>query len=607
MSPLDTTADPAGKQLADGMIWGSSGPSTDPTYVAFRKSFDLPADMNAATAHVFADSRYVLWVNGKYVGRGPVRFVPNGPQFDTIDLGPKLVAGRNSVVALVLGWGRNGKMMKHVPGFAMRIEMTGGGRAAKVQTDTSWRWTDRTYFGQPKLTWPGIQDRLDATRESGGDWTQPSYDDSAWQPAHAVDGAAWGPLTACRTPALRETDVPLKFDAPLPRTLATGETCTFDAGHLVQAYTEVEIDAEAGATLQLPHASASYMAKAGQQTFFTFDTCSFANGSVKVTKGKVTLKRVRVVERLYPFDVVGFFHCSDAMLDRLWGVCVRSLQVLSEDAYVDCADRERVEWMDCDPPDFDVTRVAVAGPAVNGRPAYSDPRLLAAMLRRTALTLQPDGWVKAHTCSDRFDIHAKMEDRACDWVSGIRRYLESTGDTALVREVWPAVRAQLDYFLRRRTERGLVNARDWETWGNPTGYQTFEAAGLNAFIYRALADGAYLAEKIGNTEDAATFSAAARQLGEAYNKVLWDETPGTYFTGYWGPDAQRHPKRTVTLKKADNLFEPTGYAALFALDQGIVPDERRPRVSQYLLAHPGDYRAVMPYHYLFRFWYGQDS
>ncbi|MGN6507610.1 MAG: alpha-L-rhamnosidase-related protein, partial [Tepidisphaeraceae bacterium] len=223
------------------------------------------------------------------------------------------------------------------------------------------------------------------------------------------------------------------------------------------------------------------------------------------------------------------------------------------------------------------------------------------------LTLQPDGWVKAHTCSDRFDIHAKMEDRACDWVSGIRRYLDSTGDTALVREVWPAVRAQLDYFLRRRTERGLVNARDWETWGNPTGYQTFEAAGLNAFIFRALADAGYLAETIGNTDDAATFSAAASQLGAAYNKELWDESAGTYFTGYWGANAQPHPKRTVTLKKADNLFEPTAFAALFALDQGIVPDERRARVSQYLLANPGDYRAVMPYYYLFHFWYSQNT
>ena len=109
---------------------------------------------------------------------------------------------------------------------------------------------------------------------------------------------------------------------------------------------------------------------------------------------------------------------------------------------MDCADRERVEWMDCDPPGFDITRTAMVGPGADGVPRFSDPRLLGEMVRRTALTLQPDGWVKAHTCSDRYDIHAKMEDRACEWVRGIRRYYDATGDHALAREVWPAVAAR---------------------------------------------------------------------------------------------------------------------------------------------------------------------
>ena len=87
--------------------------------------------------------------------------------------------------------------------------------------------------------------------------------------------------------------------------------------------------------------------------------------------------------------------------------------------------------MDDDPPAFDITRTTMAGPKPGGGPLYSDPRLLEELLRRTALTVQPDDWVKAHTCSDRFDIHAKMEDRACDWVEGARRYYESTGDLAV--------------------------------------------------------------------------------------------------------------------------------------------------------------------------------
>lgn len=602
-SPLAMTPDPLGEQLARSMIWGPVGEVDGPYYAAFRKSFDLPAALPTAALRIFADSRYVLWINGEYVDRGPVRFETRGPQYDTIDTGPRLRAGSNSIVVLVLANGKNGRMMRHAPGLAVRIEAAAGGEAV-VQTDATWRWTDRTRHRPPKISWASIRDRLDATVDDG-DWTRPDYDDSKWANAAAVDGATWGPLTASTLPRMRETDVAMTFDAPLPREVSAGEEAMFDAGRLVQAYSEIELDAEPGTTLELPHAKATYVARPGRQTFFTDDTAAFANGSVKVTAGKITLRRVRAVERLYPFDVVGSFRSSDPMLDRLWAVCVRSLQIMSEDAYVDCADRERVEWMDCDPPAFGVTRVALAGPAIGGKPAFADARLLGAMVRRTALSLQPDGWVKAHTCSDRYDVHAKMEDRACEWIAGARRYYESTGDDALIREIWPAVRAQLNYFLARRTARGLVNAREWVTWGNPVGYQTFEGAGLNAFVYRALADASFLAEKTGETADTAKFDAAAKALAAAFDKVLWDDTVGAYASGYWGDDAFADPKRPMKLKQANNLVEPSHYAALFALDQGIVPEAKRARVTAYLMAHRDKSLRIMPYYYLFRQMYDQ--
>jgi alpha-L-rhamnosidase len=42
---------------------------------------------------------------------------------------------------------------------------------------------------------------------------------------------------------------------------------------------------------------------------------------------------------------------------------------------VDCADRERTEWMDDDPPGFDLTRTAMAGPRADGSKIYSDASL----------------------------------------------------------------------------------------------------------------------------------------------------------------------------------------------------------------------------------------
>ena len=284
--------------------------------------------------------------------------------------------------------------------------------------------------------------------------------------------------------------------------------------------------------------------------------------------------------------------------------------MLSDDAYVGCADRERVEWMDDDPPAFEITRTALTGPGQDGRPRYADARLLGALLRRTALSVQPAGWVKAHTCSDRFDIHAKMEDRACDWVEGARRYLDSTGDTSLVREIWPVLKRQMDAFLALRTPRGLVLAREWVVWGNPVGYVTCEGAGLNAFIYRALVDAGHVGRAVGDTVDAERYEQAARDLAGAFDRVLWDERAGTYASAWFSdevkalPANQRHQPK---IAREGNRLEPTMFSALWALDQGLVPEARRDRVREYLLQHRDQAERLMTFYYLFRQLYAADT
>ncbi|GAB4167666.1 MAG: family 78 glycoside hydrolase catalytic domain [Terrimicrobiaceae bacterium] len=47
--------------------------------------------------HLFADSRYRLRVNGRWVAAGPARFVTQYPEYDTHDLSPWLVVGVNTI------------------------------------------------------------------------------------------------------------------------------------------------------------------------------------------------------------------------------------------------------------------------------------------------------------------------------------------------------------------------------------------------------------------------------------------------------------------------------------------------------------------------------
>ena len=608
-------ADAVGQQLESSIIWkGSAIQDATGVAVAFRKKISFAAPPVHATLHLFADARYLLWVNGKYVERGPARFQPNGPEYDSVNLDSKLQAGENVLALLVVGNLSGGKVMRHAPGLTAVLEVDG---QEVARTDASWKWSDKTRFRKVTASWANLGDTEIDARVEDGDWTQVNYTDTGWQPAVACSSQAWGHLTARRIPLLREKFVPYTFagNAKLPVTLHAGQKLEFDAGRMVQAYPVLELSADEGAEIKLEPFGVKYIAKAGAQSHFTIDSCGVMRGAIVVAKGNVTVTGFKLMERLYPYDRLGAFQSSDAFLNQLWEMCVRSCEVLSEDSYVDCADRERVEWMDDTPPGFDITRTVMAGPAgADGKPVFSDPRLLGELVRRTALTLQPEGWVKAHTCSDRYDIHAKMEDRACDWVAGIRLYYEATGDAARVREIWPAVVAQMNYFLQRRTERGLVSARDWVVWGNPLGYITGQTTTLNAFVYRALADSAFLAGAIGEKSDATRFSNAADELAKNINTVLWDGKTGGYYSGYFsGTDlaATHASRRALKLPLTNGLTPSTLHANVFALDQGVVPPARRDQVIATMLNQMGPKKdvgsGIMTAYYIFKQLYALDQ
>ena len=248
LKPLAVTDDATGAALRQALIWTGAEPTPDRSFTAFRKRFTLPAPVRAARLAIFADVRYLLWINGQYVSRGPARFVPKGPEYDVIDITQYLHAGENVIATVVMARASNGKMMLHVPGLAERIEaQTGKPAPTVVQTDATWKWSRQTRYGVPLVNWGNVLDRIDATREDG-DWTQPGYDDSKWSGATSIAGTSWGPLTERRIPLLREMPVEPLFagGVRLPITLTAGQKLGFHLDRMIQAYTSIEMDAAAG-------------------------------------------------------------------------------------------------------------------------------------------------------------------------------------------------------------------------------------------------------------------------------------------------------------------------------------------------------------------------
>ncbi|MHC4623065.1 MAG: alpha-L-rhamnosidase-related protein [Planctomycetota bacterium] len=640
-----------GRSLRDSVVWVplQDGQLGEGTCAGFRRKFVIREEPARAQLHIFADARYVLWVNGEYVLRGPSRFNPKRPEYDTVDVQKFLKTGSNTLAVLAVGGVTISRAMRHEPGLAVQLEVLDRKRnRTTLVTDRSWRCSSRTKYLPPRGKSSCVQDNIDATREEVY-WVLPEFDDSAWSLAANVDGTKWGAFYPRSIPLLRETEVgpasivqvkqgyrtdntTQALPEALPAEIKAPAEMVIDMGRLAQAYWVLDFEADEGSEFTVRPCQTfsgkrkaennfgkvnAYKARAGWQKYMSTDTFGFRYMHLALKSGRIWLLGTKFVDVTYPFDRPGRFYCSDPMLNELWDRATYTVQVCSEDAYVDCALRERAEWMgDGAVVTYPISRVAFAGPGENGDYSYGDPRLIRNMLRHISLSQWEDGRIRANACSDGGDMHSYIEDYACLWVETLRQYYDNTRDVDFVREVWPVLTKQMKWFLDRRTERGLVRAREFLLhMDNPLHHQEdCEGATLNAFIYQALVDSAYLAELLGQKQKAGEYADAAANLAEAFNKHLWDEASQTYYAGI--KKGKKIPPNRWTNEVSDAYwarvtgakeYPPTIHAAMLALNRGVVPNDRLGPVRKYMVTHAGELSNPYTHFFLFEELYKTDA
>lgn len=650
-----------GPKLQNSFIWYHEDDSLRETRysVGFRKSINLKEAPSGSRIMIFADSRYVLWINGKYAGRGPCRFDPKGPQYDVLDIGQFLQRGRNQIAVLVQGNVTGSlKIMKHRPGLTAVI------RAGKREFATDSTWACSRNIPEQMIsdiwTWSCILDSIDATG-TDFNWQSAGFDESGWTRALRIPGDSWGPLKKRYIPLLRETDIGSgsillvrngietdsavrELPASLPVKFRSGDEIVIDAGKLSLTYWTAKINAEKGTELVFSpcqdfikgqtvinyNCITRYKARDGEQTYMSTETFGFRYLNIKVNSGSFTLDSIRFTSRLYPEIILASFECNDEFLNRTWKQASYTSEVLCEDGYVDSA--ERAEWMaDVGMIQYPVSRMVVSGQGEDGTTIWSDPRLLHNMLLHTAQSQMPDGRLKAHHPSDRFDLHWYIEDYSCLWVQGLRQYYENTADTAFVNDMWPVLKKQLSWFIDRKNPCGLITAREFFIHlDNPMRYQVCQGATVNAFIYKAFTDAAHLADLLGKDDDAILYSREADSLKRAYNRVLFDKKTGSFLAAVNYPDVRgagslpdlkmveiQDPAtkskawsdgNVQWIKKGEKV-PATVHAALVALNRGIVSDEHLASVQDYLIKHCGELKNPYTHLILFDALYkiGQDS
>jgi hypothetical protein len=611
--------------LQNSMIWLNSAKPREQVYVVFRKEIILGKKIQDADLRIFADTRYMLWVNGQYVERGPCRFDPKHPEYDGVNLSKLLVKGKNTIAVLVhhyaigsfeLWHDKNARMMDHEPGLTALLTVNyRNGKSEMFKTDDTWKASSNTRFRPSPGSYSSVPDRIDA-RLDDGDWSTIGYNDSNWKNASTIDGTKWGNFSPRSIPLLKETVVvPLKHES-LPRKMVKGDAFIVDAGKVVQAFSVLNFEASEGSKIELRHFSLkgvgasftqtmfnSYIAKSGVQAYISGDTYGFRYLEIRCTGGSLTLNSIKIVDRKYPYERSGSFLSSDTLLNHLWETAVNTVEVCSEDALVDCADRERAQWMaDGYKMNFPVSRVALATRSDDGTYLYADARLLKNMLRHVALSQLNDGRLQPMRPSDykAEDRHGVIDDYSCLFVQALREYYDRTSDKVFVNEMMSSANKAMEYFLKRTTINGLINANEFVYFDNPLINVKCEGATINAFIYGSLRDLAYLYGKIGKEDQKMYFQKAADKLYIDYNRVLWS---GEYYYSSIITDKANIPAdipTSFTEPYTGSLISgkfspPTPHAALMALYYDLVPVSQKSKALRYLLKSSDEKQVWWPY------------
>lgn len=223
MGTTSTTASP----LIDQRLWlGPTGPG--PQTRLFRQTFAAPAEVSAAQVRIYAESNYHAWLNGQYLGRGPIYHHPTLRPYDTHDLRPHLRPGKNVLAVLVHtpATAIHNHVPSGEPGLTVGWNLTDAA-ARPIPVTGRWKATDRTGWSGdvPKRTWAiGHIEQFDAAAAPAG-WQSIDFDDQAWPdaevitPATNIDGVEWvaRPLPALRYGYAAPTRLISlhRFDAPV--------------------------------------------------------------------------------------------------------------------------------------------------------------------------------------------------------------------------------------------------------------------------------------------------------------------------------------------------------------------------------------------------------
>lgn len=539
-------------------IWDKENLTEKNVWMCFNKKISLERTPEELIAHISADSKYWLYINGEtVVFEGSVKRGPdeNSGYYDSIDIAPFLKEGENSICALVWFWGDEKNYSYNSSGQGGFL-FEAKSKDITIISDKSWKAKRNTayvdsIFHQPNYRLAEHSIYYDA-RKDLSDWLNIDYDVSSWENAteYGVGGeGAYGKLLPRGIPFLK--DCGLKdyensenYENHTVSNLF-GEKITVDVPYNSQVTPYLKVIAPKGKKIRITTentligaVSTTYITKEGEQEFESLGWVNAEHITYDIPHG-VTVISLKYRETGYNSSFCGDFKCDDEFMNSLWQKSLRTLYVTMRDNFMDCPDRERAQWWG------DVTsEMIMTMYSMDSNSYLLYQKGVEAMLSHVDDTKVLQTVVPIN--GDYFELPVQQ----LAGIVGFLTYYEYTGDKAFLEKVYDA---SLDYLkLWEMGENNLVVHRegswDWADWGNKADMTAIE----NAWAYYALSATEEMAKILEKDEDIPFISQRKDTIRKGY-KALWTEN------GFKSEDAKHPDDRANALAVLSGLAEKEQY------------------------------------------------
>ena len=566
-------------------IW-KKGENSENTWMCFVKKLVLDKVPKKAHTKIAVDSKYWLYINGIQtvfeggIKRGPSKYKT---YYDEVDIAAYLHCGENTIAVLVWYFGKSGFSHNSSGMGGLVFESNMGEKI--ILSDSSWKIKKHPAYVEadkndrkPNFRLPEPNLYFDAAKDLG-EWYSPDYDTSSWDNADVICNVGeetWGSFEKRIIPQFKDFGLKeYKNLVDFKNFTATEETVLkMNLPYNAQLTPYFKITAPAGKSIVIKtenydtiqpdekNTMAVYYTTDGVQEY---ESLGWMNGEqvYYIIPAGVTIHSLKYRETGYDTEFAGSFECDNEFLNTLWQKSLRTLYITMRDTFMDCPDRERVQWWG----DVNIEMQMMM---------YCLDQKALLLYKKGAASLagwfEDCGYMLTVVPSGTTQYELPFQNLAGIW--GFSYYYDYTGDRGVIETVYPMAKSYvLSYPV---TADGMAGHKkgswDWTDWGDNTDVAVME----NAWYYMAIQSCQRMAKLLGFNEDIDLYDERMSMIRKNFNRLFLKDGYYYHLTTNEKPD-----DRANALAVLSGLADEKQYNSILKVLQST--ENASPYMEKYVL------------------------